>query len=303
MIIYCELNPKLTRKYKSNNFRKNVENEAEESRVYASGYGIDSVVFLRNLGANPKLITFLGGDTGEEIKVRLKAISVDFDYIPIRDENTEEILIKNKSFKTTVKTKSPRITAENRDDFLVKLSKESADRNLVCVPYIDYDAWGEHTYEDILKMCKRRGIDVALNIKDFDEVEGTKPYIAIVEKEELSRFTNTMIKTQFDVVRASKQVLKNGVDNLIVVSENGVIVGNKDGFQKVDFEKYKPNVKKINSDLMLAGIGFGFERSYDFETTIKLATAASIVENFVKFRVVSMADIKRLMTGIEIKKI
>lgn len=303
MIIYCDLNPKITRKYKVSNFKKNAENESEESRVYASGYGVDSVFFLRYLGANPKLLTFLGGETGEEIKTRLSENSVDYDFIRIVDENIEEILIQNKSFRTVVRTKSPRITSENRDDFLIKLSKESTNRNLVCIPEIDFDAWGDRTYETLISLCNRRGIDVALNIKRFEDLGEQKPFIAIVEKGELERFTNTIIKTQNDVIRASKFVLNNGIVNLIVISENGVIVANKTESIKVDFESFKNDITKINKNLILAGIGFGFERKYDFETTIKFSVASSIVENFVKFRMVSMADIKKLMTGIKVSKI
>ncbi|EFI42669.1 MULTISPECIES: PfkB family carbohydrate kinase [Peptoniphilus] len=302
MIVFCDFNPKLTRSYKVVDFVKNSENVYSESRTYASGYGIDMLTFLMQLGDRPRLITFLGGQNGVLIRENLDAVKADYDFIKIKDESSEEILIKSRSLKTIVRSKLPRITTEDEENLYTMFAREISFEKFVCIPQNDSFIRDE-LYESLIKLCYKEGIKVAVVVTELENLKNSKPYMMIVDKEQLEYYTNLKIKTQTEVVSAAGVILDSGTGIIIVNSEKGCVIVTKNKSYGVNFEELKYSVSRINKNLMLAAIAFGIEREYDFETTIKLGIASSIIENFIKFRMITMADIKKIMAEIELKEI
>ncbi|WP_138159147.1 PfkB family carbohydrate kinase [Peptoniphilus catoniae] len=302
MILLCDFNPKIVRGYRSVNFTKNISNSFSESRVYTSGNGLDICYFLKSIGENPKLITYLGGENGELIKEKLREDLIDFDFIDIKDNNEEVVLIKSINLKTTLKSPLNRKTLDEEERFFSLFSREIENKDIVALSTFN-EKLESISYNDFINTCYKKGIKVAVATDDMNIIKESKPYIMIINKESLEDYTCLVINNQDEVVKAGGVLISNGIGILIVNSEKGTVILNGDRKYRADFSKLSDYITKFNLNLMLAGIVFGINRSYDFETAIKVSMASYLVENYVKFRNITMADIKGLMKEIKLYEI
>ncbi|MGO1580700.1 MAG: PfkB family carbohydrate kinase [Peptoniphilaceae bacterium] len=303
MILLCDFNPKIVRSYRSIDFIKNGVNKFSENRIYSSGNGLDMLVYLKLLGSNPKLITFLGGETGGLIKNDLDTIEAKIDYVKIKDNSVEELLIKSRNLKTVFKSDNPRITTEDEENFYSIFKKELENKKIVGIPKYESDMIDIKIYRSLINQCYKNGIKVGITTDNIFDLGDSKPFLLITNKEALEDYTKLSIKTQSEVVKASTILLNKGLGILAISSKKGIIFITKEESFRVDYEDFETTLNKENKNLMLAGICFAIDRDYDFITSVKIAVASMLVENFIKFRMANMADIKKLMNKIEVKKI
>ncbi|EFK38963.1 hypothetical protein HMPREF9131_1268, partial [Peptoniphilus sp. oral taxon 836 str. F0141] len=89
MILYCDFNPKLIRKYKVDKINQGEENLIESNRFYASGYGIDMAVFSKKLFQDSKVLMLKGTVIGELIERDLRNLYIETESIKLKDDNIE----------------------------------------------------------------------------------------------------------------------------------------------------------------------------------------------------------------------
>ena len=303
MILYCDFNPRITREYRLDDLKNFGINVAENSRVYPSGFGIDCLVFTNHLGENAKVIGFFGGEKGSYIEEILRKSSLNFIPIKLSEDNTEEIILKTNLSKLIIRTQPPRITVENMEQFISEFSNEIPGINLVCLSGTDHTRLDPGTYEMLIKMCYTKGVKVAVTYNDLQSIGASKPYIFILNDKELGKYVNKKIKSEQDIISEAEKEIERGTGMVIVSTINASYIVSKDLKIKATFDGVREYVSKANQNLLLAGIGVAQDRNYDLETSIKFALACAISENFIKFKYISMADIKRLMNDIFIESI
>ena len=302
MILFCDFNPKIVMSYKSLNFRAHQLNEFTESRIYASGNGIDSLIFLNNLGEKAELLTCLGGVNGKLIKEELDKQFEDFKYVKLKDNNEELVLNKSINLVKKLKSKKNLKTLEEAEKFYSLYSEEIKNKSVVALSCIDEDL-DEIGYNSFIDLCYKNNTRVIVACDDLDKIKNSKPYLLIINKNDLEDYTKLIIKTQDETLKAANILLNKGIGSLIINSELGSLFINKSNIFRIDFSDLDKTITKFNPNLMLAAIAFSINRSYDIITSIKIAVASYIIENYTKFRDVNMAEIKKLMNDIDIKKI
>lgn len=303
MILYCDFNPRITREYKLDDLNNYYINNAKDSRVFVSGYGIDCLVFSKHLGVDAKLLGFFGGEKGSFIREKLDELNTLYRPILIKDENLEEVILKTNFEKTFIRTRSPRITLENEQKFYSVFNEEINSVDLVCLSQSDQKNLSSSTYELLIKMCYSKGIKVVVTLKDLNYLKDSKPYMLITDEKQLKDYFKEKLETKRDIIKVAKRFLDKGIGVVIVNLSKGTLILTKDSKYYADYEDFNYYIKKININLLLAGIGIGFERKYDFETLLKFGIACAIAENFMKFRMITMSEIKQIMNQIEIKEI
>ena len=303
MILYCDFNPRITREYELDDLKKHYINKGKDSRVFISGYGIDCLVFSKHLGVDAKLVGFFGGEKGEFIREKLDELNTSYKPVLIKDESLEEVILKTNFGKTFIRTKTPRITLENEQKLYSVFNEEINNVDLVCLSQSDQENLSSSTYELLIKMCYSKGVKVAVTLKDLNYLKDSKPYMLITDEEQLKDYFKEKLETKQDIIRLANRFLDRGIGVVIVNSSKGTFILTKDSRFYADYEDFKDYIRKININLLLAGIGIGFERKYDFETLLKFGLASAIAENFMKFRMITMAEIKQIMNQIEIKEI
>lgn len=299
MILYCDFNPKLIRKYKVNEFRQGEDNVIKSNRFYASGYGIDMAVFSKNLFQDSKVFMLKGTGIGEMIEKNLRDSYIETTSVKLKDDNVEKLIFENEDNKTVFTTKTPRITMEDKADILAEFEKTIKSKRIVAISNIDHDSLKDDLYDNLIKICYRENVHVAVNPPSLKYIKDARPYLLILDKKDAEKDED--VNYTGDVPAFSKKLLDKGVGIVVVNSNRATVVSTKDKNYRVYFEKIS-DLKTYNKNLMLAGFTVGIDRDYDFETTIKLAMASSICENYMKFSQVQMSEIKKIMNEVKVEE-
>lgn len=304
MILYCDFNPRLTREYTVNNLENYKVNVASSSRNYISGSGIDAMEFTENMGGKVSMIGFYGGENGNYIREKLKnKFSFRNHEIRLIDESVEEIVLKSIGARTSVRTKTPRIILENIREFYAVFERELESVDFVVLTESDNLRLKSNLYEELIKSCYKKGIKVAVAMDDIQDIGEAKPYIMAINKDNLENYLEGKINSEEDYIVAGEEIISRGTAIVIIYSMDGAYVFTKGENIKVEFSEIRYDISELNHNLLLAGIAVGFERKYDMIMSIKFGIAAAIAENFMKFRNITMADLKKLINYVEIKKV
>lgn len=300
MILFCEFNPTLRKEYRVVDFEKNKVNTFSENFEYPTGEILDSMLLVDKLSAKSTLLTYLGGETGELFKNELNKRGIEPVIVRSKDESMEEIIIRSRSLKTTIRGEYPVLTNDEEETLFSNFNELLQNANIVLIAAKGNPNIDSTLYKNFFNLCYKNGVRVLTAPNEIEDVIDVKPYLMVVDKEDLENYTNFIIKTQSQVVKASNIIFGKGVGVLVVNSQTGVMVNIKGASYRVDFSDLKYSVSKFDKNKLNAGIALGIERGYDFEMTLKLGIACAIIESAVKNREAEMADLKALMNDIHV---
>lgn len=300
MILFCEFNPTLRKEYRVVDFEKNKVNTFSENFEYPTGEILDSMLLVDKLSAKSTLLTYLGGETGELFKNELNKRGIEPVIVRSKDESMEEIIIRSRSLKTIIRGEYPVLTNDEEETLFSNFNELLQNANIVLIAAKGNPNIDSTLYKNFFNLCYKNGVRVLTAPNEIEDVIDVKPYLMVVDKEDLENYTNFIIKTQSQVVKASNIIFGKGVGVLVVNSQTGVMVNIKGASYRVDFSDLKYSVSKFDKNKLNAGIALGIERGYDFEMTLKLGIACAIIESAVKNREAEMADLKALMNDIHV---
>lgn len=300
MILFCEFNPTLRKEYRVVDFEKNKVNTFSENFEYPTGEILDSMLLVDKISAKSTLLTYLGGETGELFKNELNKRGIEPVIVRSKDESMEEIIIRSRSLKTIIRGEYPVLTNDEEETLFSNFNELLQNANIVLIAAKGNPNIDSTLYKNFFNLCYKNGVRVLTAPNEIEDVIDVKPYLMVVDKEDLENYTNFIIKTQSQVVKASNIIFGKGVGVLVVNSQTGVMVNIKGASYRVDFSDLKYSVSKFDKNKLNAGIALGIERGYDFEMTLKLGIACAIIESAVKNREAEMADLKALMNDIHV---
>ena len=136
-------------------------------------------------------------------------------------------------------------------------------------------------------------------------MEKTNPYILVFDKEDIEKEKN--INYTGEVINYNKKFIQAGAKIVLVNSKRATIISTEDKNYRAYVNKEKLGRKelteKFDTELSLAGLAMAIDRDYDFITSIKLAIACGVWENFVEKDVIEMSAIKKIMNSVEVEEI
>lgn len=301
MILFCDFNPKIVREYTISE-EDNIINKTE---IYPSGLGVEMATFAKNIGTDTEVLLLKGTEIGDELVDKLMSLGVVTRSVKLKDDNVEEIVIKKQDKPESFKTKSPRITMEDKNELLAKFEDAVINKNIAVIPKIDHASLDSAIYEKMVKFCYDRNIKVAINPSSIKEVENLKPYILFLDKYDLER--DISLEYTGEVLKMSEELLKKGSGIVIVNSKRNTIISTKGKNYRAYLNKKKMEkngmLEKFNTGFALAGLSVGIDREYDFVTSIKLSVACGVYDNFAEDLDQDMSSIKKLMNSIEVEEI
>lgn len=300
MILFCDFNPKIVREYTISD----ENNTIEKTDIYPSGLGIEMATFVKQIGSDSKLLLLKGTDIGDEILEKLRSINIPATTVNLKDDNVEEIIIKNSENSKDYHTKSPRITMEDKNELLAQFEEMATDQNVVVLPKLNHNSLDSTLYERMVKFCYNKNIKIAINPSNIKEVENIKPYILMLDKKDLER--DITLEYTGEVLKMNEKLLKKGAGIIIVNSRRNTIISTKEKNYRAYLNKKKlekeVNIEKFNTIFALSGLSVGIDRDYDFTTSIKLAIACGVCDNFIEDMELGMGSIKKLMNIVEVEE-
>lgn len=303
LILTIDLNPILKRKYILESAKMDSNMQSNDLIIGPGGEGIELAYLLHGLNEGVFLSGFLGGINGEYIRTCLNEIGISNDYLTIRDETTDFIILSLDNGEINIKGKEPRITREEIVRFYELFNRNIFNADILCCIGDMQNNVPKEIFNYFISFGNRYGKKALLRARG-EELKislEAEPYLVLINRGDLEYLTKLKLDYEYEIIKAGQLILDKGVSiTAIDMGRKGSIVLTKDHIYRIDIEKLALKDVSINYGYMLAGYALALSRKYDFEMMFKLGQACGMVNSFRDRDTFDMSDIKRIMNGIEI---
>lgn len=258
-------------------------NRTSTEEVYYGGKGINVSAVLKTLDYDSIALGFIAGFTGEAIEAGLKKQGIDTDFIPLYD-GISRINIKIKSSEETeINGQGPAITNEAIDSLFERIDRIHDGDILVLAGSIP-STLPDDIYEKIMARVQGKNIRIVVDAtKDLlMNVLKYNPFLIKPNNHELGEMFGVTLSNDEEIIHYAKELQKLGARNVLIsMAGDGAILVDETG--KV-YKMGVPNGKVKNSvgagDSMVAGFIAGYLKTGDYQTALRLGTAAGSATAF-----------------------
>lgn len=246
-------------------------NRVKKQIITPGGKGINVSLILAKLGVNSVATGFIGGFTGKYVKHELNALGVANDFVEV-DGGTTRINVKiNTKEETAINGNGIKVDKLSFMRLIEKVSDYDSDDIVVIsgsVPKYDFDA-----IDLLLEEINKKNIKFIVDITGKNLIYSLKyhPFLVKPNKSELEESLGIKIKSNEDLLKASKELLDQGAENVIVsLGADGAFMIGKN-LKPIYVKPYEGNAKSSvgAGDSLLAGFIYEYLRTKDMSKALK----------------------------------
>lgn len=271
-------------------------NRSTSEEYYYGGKGINVSMVLSELGFKSTALGFVAGFIGRAIDEGVKAAGIDTDFIELK-EGISRVNVKIKAVaETEINAQGPKIDEESQKELFDKLSHLKEGDLLILAGSIP-SSLPDDVYERILSMLDGKGIEFVVDAtKDLlTNVLKYHPFLIKPNNFELGEIIGKTLETDDEIYEGAVRLQQMGARNVLIsMAGDGAMLVDENGL------KYRIGVPKgtvRNSvgagDSMVAGFVAGYLKTNDYETALKMGTAAGSATAFSD-GLAKAADIERV---------
>lgn len=252
------------------------KNSAEilNDSFYGSNF-LASEIF-HSLKEDYKVLSYAGGYTAMKYRNYLESYLADYYLITIKDEARAVIDIKENTRTTRIIENAPRITRDDELNFVDRFDDIVYDTRVTLLME-DFDTnISLDFYQGLINVSNRyiKKLFVSASKSTMKLCIDSNVFAMSMDYKDLSDILNLRLSTLDDIISVVK-FMAIDKDRIILIKFNdNLIIFTKDCYYLFDYEK-KPYIK-IDKNMALLGLAIGFERKYDLETSLKIASSFSI---------------------------
>lgn len=283
MIYTVTFNPALDYVIKVNDLKLGAVNRTSQENLFYGGKGINVSVILARLGCESTALGFVAGFTGDELERGVRNLGFTSDFIHVKKGMTR-INVKLKSGEETdINGMGPEIQPEDVEKLFQKLDCIKEGDVLVLSGSIP-SSISDRIYEKIMSRLSGKGIKIVVDAaKDLlFHVLSYHPFLIKPNNYELGELFGKVLDSEEEIIHYAGLLREKGAENVLVsMAGDGAILLTEDG--RI-FKKRPPKGVVKNSvgagDSMVAGFLAGYLKTGDYETALKLGTAAGSATAF-----------------------
>ena len=305
MILTIDLNPAVDEQYFLEEIPLKGNVDAKSFRYSPGGSGIKIARLLDIFNENTLITGFLGGVSGEFYHRRLVESGIGHRIVNIKDDiRTRLKIVDENNNKIIISSNKPRVTREEMVQFYELYSETIDDFNIIIASGTLPQGIDTDIYFDLINLANKKEKIFILDGVGEELLKGidASPYIVIISKEELENLVNLSLNFENEIIKAGKFILDKGVKILVInLYEKGIIVLEESTGYRLDFPNVDVDMEELDNAGIVAGLALGISRKYDFEMTLKLSQAFSVVYAMEEdINKLEMSDVKRFMGEIDI---
>lgn len=275
-------------------------NRSSSEEYYFGGKGINVSMVLSELGLKSTALGFIAGFTGNAINYGVKAAGIETDFIELK-EGLSRINVKLKGTEETeINAQGPKIDEDSQIALYNKLSKLVEGDVLILAGSIP-NSLPDDVYEKILSMLAGKGIEFVVDAtKDLlTNVLKYHPFLIKPNNFELGEIVGKILTTDDEIYEGAKKLQEMGARNVLIsMAGNGAMLVDESGKRyRIGVPKGKVRNSVGAGDSMVAGFVAGYMKSNDYETALKMGTAAGSATAFSD-GLAKAADIEELYKGL-----
>ncbi|WHY87008.1 1-phosphofructokinase [Neobacillus novalis] len=281
MIYTLTLNPSLDYMIELDQVALGELNRTNNEAKFPGGKGINVSQVLKRLDVDSKALGFLGGFTGDYIEGFLKSLDIQAEFVRIKEDTRINVKLKSET-ETEINAQGPSITKENYEALKSKIRRLTSEDILVLAGSIPA-SMPDYTYEELVKICNENGTKFVVDAEGdlLRKVIPLKPFLIKPNHHELGDLFNTVITTCEEVIPYGKELIKQGVQNVIVsLAEKGAVLINNE----ITLIATVPKGKVISSvgagDSLVAGFIATYARTKSIEEAFRFSVAAGSATAF-----------------------
>lgn len=283
MIYTVTCNPALDYVVKLDALKLGEVNRTREEALYYGGKGINVSAMLGNLGVDSVALGFVAGFTGEAIEKGVKSLGIRTDFVHVR-QGFSRINVKLKANEESeVNGRGPSIDEAERRELFGKLDALRDGDVLVLAGSIPGTLPGD-LYEQIMVMLSDRRVEIIVDAtRDLlQNVLKHRPFLIKPNHHELGEIYGVTVKDAEEAVVYAHRLQEEGARNVLVsMAGDGAVLLTQEG---AVHRAKAPSGTVRNSvgagDSMVAGFIAGYLKEHDFETALRLGTAAGSASAF-----------------------
>ena len=241
---------------------------------YGSSY-LASEIF-HSLKEDYKVLSFAGGYAAMKYRNYLEKYLSDYYLVNIKDEARSLIDIKEAARTTRIIENAPRITRDDELNFIDKFDEIIYDTRVTLLMEDFDNNISPDFYQGLINVANRymKKLFVSSSKGTMKLCMDSNVFAMSMDYKDLSDILNLRLTTLDDVVSVVK-FMAIDKDRIILLKFNdNLIIFTKDCYYLFDYDK-KNNVH-IDKNMALLGLAIAFERKYDLETSLKIASSFSI---------------------------
>lgn len=276
MVYTVTFNPAIDYVVHTGEMKLGATNRSEKEEMYFGGKGINVSIVLRELGIDSKALGFTAGFTGEAIEKGLSEMSINADFVRLKNGNSR-INVKIKSTEETeLNGQGPDIDEASINALFAKLDKLSDGDTLILAGSIP-SSLPSDIYEKILGRLSGRNIktvvdatkDLLLNVLKY------KPFLVKPNNHELGEMFGTELKTDEEIEKYARKLQEMGAVNVLIsmAGDGAMLIDEYGKMHRCGVCKGTVRNSVGAGDSMVAGFTAGSLKG-DYEYALKLGTAA-----------------------------
>lgn len=280
MITTLTLNPCIDKTITVDGFNYGGLNRVVGTRNDPSGKGINVSIAVHQLGEETECLGFEYSKGSEFVKESLKNDGIQYKFINVEGLLRTNIKVFDKQKK--VMTEFNESGHHVEDEAIKKLEELVASRALKSdimvfngsVP----NGVNKDVYKNLISSVKVKGVKTVLDAEGELFLEGLKagPYFVKPNLYEFETAFNIKVKNKSDIVKMSREIIKDGVDIVCVsLGKNGaVIVSEKEAWFAPGSDI---NVRGVQGagDSLVAGICIAIRKNLSLSEMLRYGVAAA----------------------------
>lgn len=252
-------------------------------QIFFGGKGINVSTVLNELGVHSVATGFLAGFTGLAIGKGLADAGIDCDFVYIEKGFTRiNVKIRAES-ETDINGAGPDISHAELEALMSRLSRLSRGDTLVMAGSVP-KSLPSNVYEMIMESLSAEGVRFAVDSSGASLINALKfrPFLVKPNAEELGQIFLCEISGVDDAEKYARELQGMGAKNVIVsMGGDGAVLVDENGVLHIQPPFSGTAVNTVGAgDSMVAGFLAGYERSGDYDYSLRLGAAVGAATAF-----------------------
>ena len=225
MIHTLTMNPAVDMTIRSGGLRPGEVNRTRDSVYDYNGKGVNVARVLRHLGEETAALGFFGGFSGRFIVDSLRDEGIPVYPIPVEDTTRVNIFLNDGSQEYKLVGEGARVPPDAQAQLLALL-EELPELQYLTINGSLPPGIGEDFYDSILEVCRRRGVQVILDIsaRRLPRLLGFSPLLIKPNDEEVREIWGKSLESLSDVEETMALLHSQGAQNvLLTLGDKGML--------------------------------------------------------------------------------
>ncbi|HSG44701.1 MAG TPA: 1-phosphofructokinase [Anaerolineales bacterium] len=309
MIYTLTLNPAIDRELTVTEVEFDAVLSAIKSQVDIGGKGFNVSRLLKSMGMPSTALGFIGGRTGERLRLGLEALDIATDFVSIPGETRTNISIVTEKHDHYIKVneKGPMVDAEKQHELLDKIASVAGPGDWWVLAGSLPPGVPDSFYAEIIDVLNAHKAITILDTTGESLRLGceAKPYLVKPNADEVQKLTDLPVDTPSQIALAAAELRKMGAQNVVIS------LGKKGAFLQTGGENHlvrSPKIKEKNpigaGDSMVGGMVWGLSQGFTLKESLGWGAASGAASASMSGTEVGSRElIERLFSQVQYERL